>query len=97
MEAMLYISTRLREENDKEGIYMYSDSESNVNCVNSVAGGAEVSGTKTQPTRTRRMATLLRASGGQLSWCKGHQDQQNTEEAKRQQFLLYSDQEAWTA
>jgi len=66
MEGMLYIATQLRVKNGNMDILMYSDSESNVNSVNLVAGGAPVSATNTQPTRTRRMASLLKASEGQL-------------------------------
>eukprot|EP00665_Eupelagonemidae_sp_cell47_P011863 gene11863-biopygen8559 len=82
MEAMLYVGWRITQRALVKTLKMVSDSQNNVDMVKAVAAGGEVKDNNTTPTRTYRMAELLLKGGGVLQWVRGHQDHDDTDEAK---------------
>eukprot|EP00663_Eupelagonemidae_sp_cell21sb_P003546 gene3546-3412_t len=74
MEAMLYVGWRIHQKTGMNIITYISDSKPSVDRTNDIKNGGKVTKGDTTPTRSCRMAELLKRSGGTLKWIKGHQD-----------------------
>eukprot|EP00660_Eupelagonema_oceanica_P018647 gene18647-11186_t len=81
LEAMLYIGWRISTTTADAAIKIVSDSKTNVDAVMDMVTQRRTMATGNTPTRTHRMAELLRRTpNGKLEWIRGHQKKDGTDE-----------------
>eukprot|EP00662_Eupelagonemidae_sp_cell21_P049437 gene49437-40555_t len=80
LEQTAYLAVRAAEAANIKEIKIVSDSLSNVRTVKDCMDGREIPKSNATPTRTNRIAELVRQSKGTLEWVRGHQAEDGTDE-----------------